>query len=476
MKFKFTTDFQLDLLKFTVLDKAGYKALELYDDSYFTLTEHAVIAYTLKNYYKRRKTIPGKTILIEELIKTFDHREFVNNLVDDDRKMILVITEGLFKGIVQDGDEILASTEKFAQYVDLKYEVENINLLDYEQYDVFSRKIQKAIAPRLQSIEERGSFLVKDVRSRQIKRKEGGSIVSMPWKQLNRLTNADGYARNSIMVILDAAKEFKTGVLVNIARQYLKGLKKKILVIDLDNGEDEWMMRVEQCLLKVTKKELLNSENNLDKKLRGLLKRYKKLRGELIVKRMPALITTAADIDSYIDYLYREYGIRIEILIIDYLAKMGCISGKDSLHERISEAYIDMGNLALKRDLDLIWTAQHVTRDAVRARGKKIYEPTDVAGAIDITRHVQAIFGLNRTPREEANGFQRLEIVAQRDGPPHGHVVFHIDREKQRLEPLKYSELQGYYRDCRPKKDPEDNSYEGSRENNKKRGDLDNGT
>lgn len=473
MKFKFTVEFQLDLLRYTVSDKNGYKALELYDDSYFTLTEHAVIAYAIKGYYKRKKAVPGKTILIEELIKTFNHREFVNNLIDDDRKEILTITESLYKGIIQDGDEILANTEKFAQYVDLKHEVENINLLDYEQYEVFSRKIQKAISPRIQTIEERGSFLIKDVRSRQIRRKERSSIVSMPWRQLNRLTNADGYARNSIMVVLDAAKEFKTGVLVNIAKRYLKSQKKKILVIDLDNGEDEWMTRVEQCLIGVTKKEILDDDGGTDKQIRGLLKRYKTVGGELIVKRMPSLITTAADINNYIDYLYREYGIQIEILMIDYIAKMGCISGKDSLHERISEAYIDISNLALLKDLDLVWTAQHVTRDAVKARGKNIYEPTDVAGAIDITRHVQAIYGLNRNSREEAQGFQRLEIVAQRDGPPHGHVVFRIDRERQQLEPLRVSELKEYYISCRSKRDPEDNSYEGSRKKNRKNGDLD---
>lgn len=474
MKFKFTTDFQLDLLKYTVLDKNGYKAIELYDDSYFTLTEHAVIAYALKGYYKRRKAVPGKTILIEELTKVFGYREFVNNLTDGDRKEILVIVSRLFKGAVQDGDEILTNTEKFAQFVDLKHEVENIDLLDYEQYDTFSRKVQKAISPRLQAIEERGSFLVRDVRRRQIKRKERGSIVSMPWKQLNRLTNADGYARNSIMVVLDAAKEFKTGVLVNIAKQYLKSHHKKVLVIDLDNGEDEWMTRVEQCLIGATKKEILDEEGGTDKQIRGLLKRYKTVGGELIIKRMPSLITTAADIDGYIDYLYREYGIQIGILIIDYIAKMGCISGKDSLHERISEAYIDISNLALLKDLDLIWTAQHVTRDASKARGKDVYEPTDVAGAIDIIRHVQAIYGLNRNPREEAAGFQRLEIIAQRDGPPHGHVVFNLDRERQQLEPLRVSKLKDYYRNCRPKKDPEDNSYEGSRKKNRKKGDLSN--
>lgn len=471
MKFTFTVDFQFDLLRYTVLDKNGYKAIELYDDSYFTLTEHSVIAFTLKNYFKRKKAIPGKTILVEELIKTFDHREFINNLTDDDRKEILSITESLFKGVVRDGDEILANAEKFTKYVDLKHEVENVDLLNYEEYDTFSRKIQKAIAPRIQRIEDMGSFLVKDLRLRQIRRKERSSIIPLPWSQLNRLTNAGGYARGSILVILDRAKKFKTGALVNIAVKYVKR-KKKVLIIDLDNGEDEFMTRTEQCILGVTKMDILDEDGGTDKQLRSLFKRYKTIGGELIVKRMPSLITTAADVGNYIDYLYREFGIQIEILIVDYISKMGSISGKDSLHERISDAYIDISNLALQKNLDLVWTAQHVTREAAKAREKDIYESTDVAGTIDITRHVQAIYGLNRDPREEAQGFQRLEIVDQRDGPPHGKVVFKIDIEQQRLVPLNIEQLKKYYRDCRPKKDPEDNTYEGDRKKKNRKNDL----
>lgn len=463
MKFKFTTDFQLDLLKYTVQDKNGYKAVELYDDSYFTLTEHAVIAYTIKNYYKRRKVIPGKTILVEELLKTFDLREFINNLTDDDRKEILSITESLFKGEVKDGDEVLASTEKFAQYVDLKHEVENVNLLDYEQYDIFSRKIQKAISPRLQTIEEKGSFLVRDIRLRQIKRKERNSIIPMPWAQLNKLTNAGGYAKNSIMVVLDRAKKFKTGALVNIAVQYIKRHKRKVLIIDLDNGEDEWITRVEQCMIGCTKTEILDEEGEKDREVRKLMKRYKTAGGELVVKRMPSLVTTAIDIGTYIDYLYKEYGFQIDILMVDYIAKMGAISGKDSLHERISEAFIDVGNLALSRDIELIWTAHHVTRDAAKARERKIYESTDAAGAIDMTRHVQAIFGLNRNLGEESDGYQRLEVIAQRDGPPHGHVIFGVDLERQRMTPLTGKELKLYSERYGSEEDQEDHGYESTR-------------
>lgn len=470
MKFKFTTDFQYDLLRYTVQDKNGYKAIELYDDSYFTLTEHAVIAYTLRTYFKRKKSIPGKTILLEEIYKTFDHREFVNNLTEEDRKEILTLTEGLFKGIVKDGDDIIEAAERFSQYVDLKHEVENVDLLDYDHYDTFARKIQKAISPRVQGIEEKGSFLVRDVRRRQVMRKERGSIVPMPWKQLDRLTNAGGYAKGSIMVILDKAKKFKTGALVNISLRYMQYHRKNVLIVDLDNGEDEFLMRVEQSIANVTKMELLDEDGDHDKFIRDKLKDSKRQGGEIIVKRFPALVTTANDIGTYMDYLYRDFGFQVDILVVDYISKMGCISGKDSMHERISEAYIDISNLALAKDIDLIWTAQHVTRDAAKSRMGDVYESTDTAGSIDITRHVQAIFGLNRTEREEQGNYQRMEIVDQRDGPPNGHVVFHTDVERQRMRPIKGKDnLDKYYKNYRPKKDDDETGYKSK----KKKGDLD---
>lgn len=473
MKFEFSTDFQFDLLKFTVQDKNGYKAIELYDDSYFVLVEHSVIAFALKSYYKRKKVIPGKTVLIEEVNKTFNNKDFINNLTDEDRKTITTLTENLFKGFVKDGDEILESAERFTQFVDLKHEIETVNLLDYENYEVFSRKVQKAISPRIKAIEEMGSFLAKDIRYRQVRRKERNAIVPMPWKQLDRLTNAGGYSRGSIMVILDKAKKFKTGALINIALRYMKFQKKNVLIIDLDNGEDEITMRMEQSLANVTKRELLDEDGQYDIDIRKKLRMIKRQGGEIVTKRFPSLVTTANDIGSYMDYLYREFGFKTEILVIDYIAKMGCISGKDSLHERIGDAYIDISNLALTRDLDLVWTAQHVTRDAARARMSDVYLSTDVAGAIDITRHVQAIFGLNRSDKEEEGGYQRMEIVDQRDGPPSGNVVFKVDLERQRMVPLQGKEaLERYHNVYRPKDtNDDDTSYEGNRK--KKGGDLD---
>ena len=148
-------------------------------------------------------------------------------------------------------------------------------------------------------------------------------------------------------------------------------------------------------------------------------------------------------------YLYREFGFKAEELIIDYISKMGAISGKDSLHERIGDAFIDIGNLALDEHIEHVWTAAHVTRQAAKNRMATKYDSTDIAGAIDISRHVQAIFGLNRSADEELNGYQRLEVVDQRDGVPRGRAVFKTDIEHQRLIPLKTEELEKYYLDYR---------------------------
>lgn len=440
IKFGFTTEFQYDLLKYTVLDRDGYKALELYNDSYFSLTHHSLIAYALKRYYKRKKKIPGKTILLEELYDVFELREFTNNLTDDDRKEIIGITKSFYNtGVVKDGDDILEKTEKFAQFVDLKHEVESVNLLDYDQYDDFSKRIQRAISSRLKVESEKGSFMFADVRSRQIKRRQESPIHPFPFTQLNKLTNAGGYIKGSIFVVLDRAKKFKTGMLVNIARAYSTapetlGGSKTVLIIDLENGEDEYTLRLEQSFMGRTKPEILSGD--FDKKIGKKFRFLRRVKSEIIIKRMPALTTTAATIGDYIDYLYREFAIRIEVLIVDYMGKMGCISGKEALHERISEAYIDVDNMALEKQLIHVWTAQHVTRDAAREREKGRYFGTDVAGSIDITRHASAILGLNRTPEEENDGLQRLEIVDQRDGIPVGRAVFAISPKTQRMVEL----------------------------------------
>lgn len=432
-KFKFTTEYQWDLLRYSVQDKNGDKAIEKWEDEYFDLIEHQVIAHCLKNYYNRNRNIPGETILREEVVTLLRSKKYSTLTTKTQTEEIISMIKPLYNKIVKDGDVVYSYCKRWQQYVKLKKVIENIDINDFSRYDLFSSQVQLAISDDDENEDIKSSFFLEDVRNRQLKRQEKSPVKPTPFRQVNQLTNAGGYEDGSIIVLLDKAKKGKTMALSNVARGYLK-MKKKILMIDLENGSQNIFFRLEQSIMRLTKREILSGEH--DDRVIKRFRKYKRLGGEIVTVTMPALVTTANDIQQLIDKLYRETGFRPEILILDYAAKLGSISRKDDDRARISDVYLDLGNLALKNKIEHIWTANHVTREAAKVRMSTRYVAEDIALCIDIVRHVHAIFGLNRCKEEEETNILRFELVDQRDGIQSGRAVFRANMEHQRIDEL----------------------------------------
>ena len=440
-KFKYTTEYQWDLLRYIVQDKDGERALKKVEDDYFTLIEHQVIAHALKLYYKKYKKLAGETILREEVLNILTSKEYINLVTKSEQAEIISHIKPLYREMVKDGDMIYGMLKNFVAFIKMKNLVENIDIHDFGKYEQFAKQVQTAIIDEDIKEDIESSYLLNNIKERQLRRQENKSVYPTPFKQINQLTNAGGYEAGSILVILDKQKRGKTMTLVNVIRGYLR-MKKKILVVDLENGQDNIFSRLEQSIMGLTKLELLSGEH--DDAVQRRFRKYKRLGGEVVVLRMPALTTTANDIESKMDELYRQNGFSADVLVLDYAAKMGSISKRENDTNRISDVYIEISNLALKKNIEHVWTANHVTREGAKSRMKTRYQGEDIALCIDIVRHAHAIFGINRSVPEEEAGYFRMEVVEQRDGKSVGRAVFTVDMGTQRADELSSQERKEY--------------------------------
>ena len=428
-KFRFSVDWQFDLLKFTVTDKHGFKALKLYNDDYFTLLEHQVIAYALKRYYKNKKKIPkNKNVFREYLDNIVRSERFNEELTESDLKEIYDLVNDLFTGYVKDGDEVLESCQEFVSYTEMKDLVENLDINNFNQYKNFAKKALSIISKGEINKKDKGMFLVKDIKERQFNRQDRGSIIPTPFRQVNKSTNAGGYSKGSIIVLLDRPKRSKTAALINVARGYLR-MKKNVFIVDLENGMEELFTRVEQSISNKSKKDIVTGK--VDKEVQKIIRKYKRLNVELYIKRFPGYCDMN-DVEAEIEYVYREFGIKFDTILFDYMGMMSSLSKASDDNKRISDVYIDAANLANKFDIDHMWTAHHIKREA-ESRMATRYGENDIAKCIDIVRHAQAIWGLNRNIDEMDQGIMRWELVTQRDGVPEAKALFQVDQVTQRM-------------------------------------------
>lgn len=426
-KFEFTIEFQSEILKYILRDKEGGLVIKKIKPSYLLLIEHSLIAEAIFKYFKKVNRMPSKNILKEVVKELLESKNYVDLITKDDIPTINKTIDNLFSEPLTDSDYIKEKIYQFSTYVEMKNLNDSFDLDNFDQYEVYSRKIEKILQNSKPKKEDEPLFMIRDVIERQFKRQAEPSVIPCPFRQLNDLTNAGGYPEHSINVILDKPKAKKTFFMVNLARGYLR-MKKSVLYIDTENGKEQIMDRFIQSSINKTKKELYSGE--YDKLESKHLRKLAKFGVELVVERVPAMITTCNDIRDLVLKL-RSRGLDIKVLMVDYAGKLASIAGDKDDFERISNVYIDLQNLAEELDLEIVWTAHHITRQGKAHRTTR-YDENDISGSIAIVRNAQTIVGLNSTDQEEKDDILRCELVVQRDGKPSGRALFKCDVERQR--------------------------------------------
>lgn len=441
-KFEFSIEFQLEILRFLVRSKEAGLVINRIKPSYLVLIEHALIAEGIFKYYKKNKRVPSENILKEVIKELLESKDYIDLVTKDDIPNIFKIVHNLYNEPLKDADFIREKIYQFSTYVQMKNLNDSFDLNNFDQYEEYAKKIDNILKKSKPKQDDEPIYLIRDTTERQFKRQAEPDVIPSPFRQLNQLTNAGGYPAHSVNVILDKPKARKTFFMINLARGYL-AMRKSVLYVDLENGKAQIMDRMVQSSINRTKKEIYSGE--YDKLESKHVRKLSRLGVEMVVQRMPAMVATCNDIRDLILKL-RSQGIDIRVLFVDYAAKLASILGDKEDFDRISNVYIDLSNLAEDLNLDIIWTANHITREGKKHR-TTCYDENDISGAISIVRNAQCIIGLNATEQEDRDGIQRVEIVVQRDGLSHGRALFKIDVERQRLreftkeERVKYDQI-----------------------------------
>lgn len=438
-KFHFDVGFQLEILRFILQDKEGGLVLKRIKPSYLTLIEHSIIAEGINRFFKKSSKIPSENVLREVVKELLEGKDYVDLVTQEDIPNINGLITNLYHTPLMDREYIQKKVYEFTTFVEMKNLNDSFNLDDFSQYEEYYKKIDKILQKSKPKKDDEPLFLIRDVVERQFKRQADPAVIPSPYRQMNKLTNAGGFPAHSVGVLLDKPKARKTFFLVNLALGYLR-MKKSVLYIDTENGKDQIMDRVIQSSIGKTKKEIYSGQfDSLESKHIRKLQRFGV---EMVIERVPAMVTDCNYITSLIHKL-RDRGINIKVVMIDYAAKLASIQGDRDDFERISNVFVDIQNMAEKEDIDIVWTANHITREGKKHRATK-YDENDIAKCVDIVRHVQVIYGLNATEQEDNDGIQRLELVVQRDGLPTGRCLFKVDIEKQKAKEFTIEERKAY--------------------------------
>lgn len=443
IKLQFDTAFQQEVLHYIVKEVTGYRVLNFFHYDAFELLEHQVIAYALKKYFRKNHKVPSKALFREYLRVIFKDKTFEENLDKDLKELILKITESIYEEPLLDSPEVYSKIKEFKQFCELKTIIEGADFQNFEvsHFSMMSGKIQKALALGEEHEDNDGTFVMKDIYDRQVKRKIKSSIVPTPYWQLNQTTNAGGWESGSLICFIGKAKWFKTGMLINYTADSSR-TRKKIAYIDFENNEEPLAVRTEQKISKLSKAEVISGEN--DKRIAKIMRQYKRIGAEVVIKRFPAYVTTFEDIQVWVDKMKLKHGVIFDGFVFDYLGLMGSISRKKEEKDRISDVYVDAKNFLQFNNIPWGITGHHIKDEGHSRIGTK-FKPTDTAKCLDIHRHVDALIGLNQSEEEREAGIIRMEIIDQRDGRD-GSCLFWIDFEKQTLKEFSKREVKEYHK------------------------------
>lgn len=195
-----------------------------------------------------------------------------------------------------------------------------------------------------------------------------------------------------------------------------------VLYITLEMSERKVMKRLGSMRLKIP----INDYDNVSKDTETIKKKIESLKnvggsdlfenkvGKIITKFWAAGTATINDFDGYIQKLRDKKGVKIDLVIVDYITLISPMKGVigDNLYSKGKSLAEGLRSIGAKYKIPVI-TGVQVSKDAWNANDITLEQ---VPESKAIAETADTFFAIIRTEEMKRNGFYRFKLLKQRDG------------------------------------------------------------
>lgn len=301
--------------------------------------------------------------------------------------------------------------------------VRNLNPADYESVELAANKLKELFGnSMLLNFDDDNIGLDFDDPTSHVQDTIKNKIPT-GWKSLDELTNG-GYDLKTLTVIIGPSNSGKSLWLSNIAVN-TTNYGKNVLYVSLEMSDRKVMKRFGAISLRIPIEEYDHRSKDIkyiESKIKDRRSRnaqftkdsslFENPMGKFFVKEFPAGSATIADVDNHIKMLQDRKGIKIDMVIVDYLTIMSPDNKQGNLFINGKQLSEGLRAIAQKYNLAMI-TAMQVGKDNFGAGDITLQ---DISESKAIVETCDTMLGIIRTDAMRRENKYILKLLKQRDG------------------------------------------------------------
>jgi len=318
-------------------------------------------------------------------------------------------------------DWLLKDFETFCRHKSLEKAIlESADLLEKGEYGPVEDLVKKAVQIGLQK--DLGTDYFKEPKQRLLALKNNNGQVSTGWETLDRKLFG-GFNSGELNIFAGGSGAGKSLFLANMGVNWvLKGLN--VVLITLELSEQLVAMRLDSMLTEVPTREIFKDLDGIEMKVRLVGRKA----GAFQIKYMSSGKNTN-DIRSFVKEYEIKTGLKIDVLLVDYLDLLMPLSKKVSPSDLyVKDKFVseELRNLAMELGIIFV-TASQLNRQSVE---EIEFDHSHIAGGLSKIQTADNVIGIFTSRAMRERGRYQIQLMKTRSSSGIGSkidLMFDID-------------------------------------------------